>query len=145
MLTGKFPFPALEYENDQQFRLALAKSRAGSPATPSAFRKEVPGNLEAVCLRALRPEIKRRFQSAMEFLAALETVARETKTAESRRACPEAPTLAQDKARKAAELGTQYASLAAAIELLEEAIKEEPALHGQYGRTLARWKSGVVL
>jgi serine/threonine protein kinase len=145
MLTGTFPFPLIEYENDQQFRLALARSRGGAPATPSSFRKEIPSALEAVCLRALQPGIRERFQSAMEFLAALELIASQRKTAESRDAYPKTSTPAQDKARKAAEIGKQYAGLAQAIEMLEEAIEEEPGLRDQYGKTLAQWKSGVVL
>ena len=145
MLTGRFPFPLIEYENDQRFRLALAKSRAAAPAAPSSFRKEIPVTLDSVCLRALQPELKKRFQSAMEFLSALESI--EARLGESdRRGQPPIPrTPAQDKALRAIQTGRQYAGLEQAIDMLEESIKEEPGLRDQYGKILAQWKSGVVL
>lgn len=145
MLAGRFPFPLIEYENGQQFRLALAKSRAAVPAAPSSFRKEIPSGLDSVCLRALQPELKKRFQSAMEFLGALESCKNKRKNAETGEEAQKPRTPAQEKARKAVEIGRQYASLNRAIEMLEEAIEEEPDLHEQYGKTLVQWKSGVVL
>jgi len=145
MLTGRFPFPLIEYENDQQFRLALAKSRAAVPAAPSSFRKEIPSALDSVCLRALQPELKKRFRSAMEFLSALESFETKRKRAEPGDEGPTPRTPAQEKARKALEVGKQYANLKRAIQMLEEAIKEEPELRDQYGKTLGQWKSGVAL
>ncbi len=145
MLTGRFPFARIEYRNDHQFRLALAKSRAAAPAAPSSFRKEIPSTFDSVCLRALQPELKKRFQSAMQFLSALESLDTKPKKAISGEQGQKPRTAAQDKARKAVEIGKQYAALKQAIEMLEEAIREEPRLRGQYGKTLAQWKSGLVL
>lgn len=145
MLTGRFPFSPISYENDQQFRLALAKSRAAVPETPSSFRKEVPSKIDSVCLRALQPEIKKRFQSAMEFLTALEALDIKPKKVTSETQVQKPQTAAQDKARKAVEIGRQYAALKEAIQMMEEAIGEEPRLKDQYGKTLAQWKSGLVL
>jgi serine/threonine-protein kinase len=145
MLTGKFPFPVIEYKNDPQFRLALAKSRAGAPASPSLFRREIPSTLESVCLKALQPDIRKRFQSATEFLSALESVENQRKMAESTDSCPRPRTLADEKARKAVEIAKQFSGLTQAIEILEEAIMEDPGLRDQYAKTLALWKSGVVL
>lgn len=145
MLTGRFPFTRIEYDNDQQFRLALARSRAAVPSAPSSFRKEIPSTLDAVCLQALQPELKRRFQSAMEFLSALESPEITFKKAEPRDEAQKPRADAQDKARKAVEIGKQYGALERAIEMLEEAITEDPALREQYAKTLVQWKSGVVL
>lgn len=145
MLTGRFPFQLIEYENDQQFRLALARSRADVPAAPSLLRKEVSSGIDDACLRALQPEIKKRFQTAMEFLSALESLEPEHMKAESTGHNAILRAAAREKARKAIEAGKQYAGLKEAIDMMEEAIREEPALEDQYGKTLAYWKSGVVL
>jgi eukaryotic-like serine/threonine-protein kinase len=145
MLTGRFPFSSITYENDQQYRLALAKSRAAVPGAPSSSRKEIPAEVDSVCLRALQPDIKRRFQSAMEFLTALEALDAKPKKAFSEAQDLNSRTTAQEKARKAVEIGRQYATLNEAIEMLEEAIREEPRLQHQYGKTLSQWKSGLVL
>ncbi len=145
MLAGRFPFPLIEYENEQQFRLALARSRAAVPAAPSSFRKEIPSALDSVCQRALQPELRKRFQSAMEFLSALESFEVKRKGVEPGDERPKPRTPAQEKAREAVRIGKQFVDLSRAIEMLEEAIKEEPELRDQYGKTLDRWKSGVVL
>lgn len=145
MLTGRFPFSPITYENDQQFRLALAKSRAAAPGAPSSSRKEISAEVDSVCLRALQPEIRKRYQSAMEFLTALEALDASPEKAISEAHDQKSRAAAQDKARKAVEIGRQYAALNEAIEMLEEAIREEPSLQGQYGKTLSQWKSGLVL
>ena len=147
MLTGRFPFPAVDYRTEQEFRLALAKSRASPPTRPSMFTRGLPLAVEEACLRALEPELKKRYQSATEFLAALESLPLSGREAE--RGSPftgeTPPGPARDKARRALEIGKQYAALPVAIGLLEEAIKEDPSLRDQYREILKRWKSGVIL
>jgi serine/threonine protein kinase len=139
MLTGRFPFAAVEFTNEQEFRLSLAKSRAALPPRPSIFRKGLDRAVEETSLRALEPDMKKRYQSAAEFLAALETIFLGSYTIERKSKC------ASKKAMRATEIGQQYAELAKAISLLEEAIKEDPTLKGQYGEILVKWKAGVVL
>jgi len=145
MLTGTFPFPPVDYMNEQEFRVALARSRASLPARPSTVRKEIHPELEDVCLKALQPDMRKRFQSAMEFLAALEALETRAKPVRSAAPPPPSRSAARDKATKAIEIGRQYAELPTAINMLEQAIQEDPSLRAQYEVILAKWKSGVVL
>jgi serine/threonine protein kinase len=145
MLTGKFPFPEVNYTNEQEFRLGLAKTRTLLPPAPSQVVRGIGASYDEVCLRALQPDVKKRFQSASEFLSAVESL----ENASSARRKPldavdsKAPALM--KAQKAMRMGKQYAELSTAIQLLEEALLEAPSLTQQYGEVLAKWKSGVVL
>jgi serine/threonine protein kinase len=146
MLTGTFPFPVVEYTSEQEFRLGLAKTRALIPRAPSTVRPSVPRALDEVSLLALQPDIKKRFQSAVEFLSALDSLESRSKATQSP---PNPPSTkkgtAELKAKEAIQMGTQYAELPSAIRLLEEALLDDPGLRNQYGEVLARWKSGVVL
>lgn len=143
MLTGTFPFPRVTYTNEQEFRLGLANTRAQLPPAPSTIRNGVGRNLDEVCLKALQPDLKKRFQSGMEFLAALETLNSRSPVGNSQSQNGTADAIA--KAQRALELGRQYSELPQAIRMLEEAFREEPSLQEQYGIVLSRWKSGVVM
>jgi hypothetical protein len=110
----------------------------------SSFRGEHYTGCDEICLRSLHPDLKKRFQTASEFLTALTSLERPlgkydriNEATDNRRAVM--------KAQKAIEIGKQYAELPTAIQLLEEALKEAPFLNEQYGEVLAKWKSGVVL
>lgn len=66
MLTGRLP-----YEGDTANEIAL-KHIAGSPASMTALNPEIPPELERITLRAMEPDIARRYQSATELLTDLE-------------------------------------------------------------------------
>jgi serine/threonine protein kinase len=142
MLTGLFPFPAVNYTTEQEFRLGLAKTRTLLPTPPSLATTGLDKRYDGVCLRALQPDLRKRFQSASEFLVALEAL--DKTSSQGVVSSGDGERLALEKARKAIELGSQYAELPAAIQLLEEALQEAPTLKPQYGGVLNKWKSGVV-
>lgn len=145
MLTARFPFPVEEWSDEQQFRVHLARTRSVTPPGPSTVRSELPTEVDAVCLKALEPDIRKRFQSAGEFSEALESL-QGMRTHES---CDQfvkrSNTDASAKAERALKIGCQYAALPQAIELLEEAIREDRDLKERYQNVLAKWKSGIVL
>lgn len=145
MLTGVFPFTTINYTTEQEFRLALAKSRTHLPKPPSQIAPGISINHDGVSLGALQPDMRKRFQSASEFLAALNTL-------ESASSIPPTPHVPDDgkltarmKIEKAIQMGKQYTELPMAIELMEEALLDLPSLASQYRELLAKWKSGVVL
>jgi len=70
MLTGKRPFGG-EYD-----QAAIYSILNESPATPTTFRPDVPGDIERVVMRALAKAPAERFQSAAQMLVALEECAR---------------------------------------------------------------------
>jgi serine/threonine protein kinase len=145
MLTATFPFPVVNYTNEQEFRLGLAKTRTLLPPAPSQVVRGIGTSYDDVCLCALQPDLKKRFQSASEFLTALDSL--ENVSGPTRKPLESAGSTeaAVSKAQKAMQMGTQYAELSTAILLLEEALREAPSLTQQYGEVLAKWKSGVVL
>jgi len=138
LLTGSFPFPLVNYTTEQEFRIGLARTRTLLPAPPSQIVRGIDPACDEVCLRSLQPDLKKRFQTASEFLTAVESL-------ESVPQARERPSDAAMKAEKALQIGKQYAELSTAIRMLEEALREAPALSQQYGKVLAKWKSGVVL
>jgi serine/threonine-protein kinase len=145
MLTGKFPFPAVDYTTEQEFRLGLAKTRTLVPTPPSQISVGIDKRYDDVCLNALQPDVRKRFQSASDFLSALETLDKDSIASQKTLDSDNRTRAASKKAQKAMEMGGQYAELSAAIQLLEEALQEAPSLTRQYGEVLAQWKSGVVL
>lgn len=144
LLTGTFPFPSVKYTTEQEFRIGLARTRTLLPAPPSQVVRGIDGACDEVCLRSLQPDLKKRFQTASEFLKAVESLERTAGMCEEM-AAPSEDRGAAMKAQKAIEIGRQYAELPAAIRLLEEALREAPNLGHQYSEVLAKWKSGVVL
>ena len=139
---GGFPFPAVNYTTEQEFRLGLAKTRTLLPTPPSQVAGGLDRRYDDVCLQALQPDLRKRFQSASEFLSALEAL--DDVSSRARPQSDDGKRAALKKARKAMEMGRQYAELSEAIQLLEEALQESPILTRQYGEVLAKWKSGVV-
>ena len=63
LLTRKFPYGEIE---------PFQKPRFGDPLTPVRFRPDIPAWLEAVLLKAVARDVKDRFETAEEFLLALE-------------------------------------------------------------------------
>jgi serine/threonine protein kinase len=65
LLTGSRPF---EGEGDVNM---LIRALSESPAPPSTLREGVPPEIDAIALKALAPDPEHRFQSAVEFVAAV--------------------------------------------------------------------------
>jgi hypothetical protein len=107
--------------------------------------RDIGVRYDEVCRRALQPNLKERFESALEFLSALESLDKVSTGSRKPIASVESKGNAIMKAQKAMQIGKQYAELSAAIRLLEEALQEAPSLTQEYGEVLAKWKSGVVL
>ena len=63
LLTRKYPYGEIE---------PFQKPRFGDPLTPLRFRPDIPQWLEAVILKAVARDVKDRFETAEEFLLALE-------------------------------------------------------------------------
>jgi eukaryotic-like serine/threonine-protein kinase len=68
MLAGRVPF-----DGESAVTIAL-KQVTEAPVPPSAYNAAVPGELDAVVLRALEKDPEHRFADADEFIAALEAV-----------------------------------------------------------------------
>jgi serine/threonine-protein kinase len=145
MLTGRFPFEVVDSSDEQKFRVGLAKTRAKVPKPPSTVVKNVQPWLDEVCLRALQPDLRNRFPSAVEFLAALESGSKTPEMPNQTSASKEARESALQKVSEAVSLSSQYAELPRAILLMEEALSEFEGLRSKYGPILDKWKSGVIL
>jgi len=145
MLTGSFPFEMVDSSDEQQFRLRLAKTRAKLPQPPSAIVKKIEPWLDDVCMKALQPDLRNRFPSAIEFLAALQSGSRSPEPPSKVSPSKEIRESALQKISEAIKLSAQYAELPKAIRLMEEAISENNELRIRYGPMLEKWKSGVVL
>jgi serine/threonine protein kinase len=63
LLTRKYPYGEIE---------PFQKPRFGEPVRPTRWRPEIPGWLENIVLKAVAREAKDRFETAEEFLLALE-------------------------------------------------------------------------
>jgi serine/threonine protein kinase len=63
LLTRKYPYGEIEPFQTPKF---------GEPARPTRWRPEIPGWLENILLKAVAREAKDRFETAEEFLLALE-------------------------------------------------------------------------
>jgi protein phosphatase len=64
LLTRKYPYGEIE---------PFQKPKFGDPVPPTRYRPDIPEWLEAVLLKAVAREVKDRFETAEEFLLALET------------------------------------------------------------------------
>jgi eukaryotic-like serine/threonine-protein kinase len=145
MLTGRFPFEPVDFTDEQQFRLGLAKTRSKVPEPPSAFAKNVQPWLDEVCLRALQPDIRKRFPSAVEFLGSLDITTKSSGAQNQAAPSKDTRESSLQKVRDAVSLSGQYAELPRAISLMEQALAENEELRHKYGSILEKWKSGVVL
>jgi serine/threonine protein phosphatase PrpC len=76
LLTRKYPYGEIE---------PFQTPRFGEPARPTRWRPEIPGWLENVLLKAVAREAKDRFETAEEFLLALERGASRPLTAPGRK------------------------------------------------------------
>jgi serine/threonine-protein kinase len=98
------------------------------PRSPAELNPEVDDALAAVVLAALHPDPTRRIPDA----AALHT------------ALADWPRPAADPLARAHRLAAEPGGLPAAADLLEQAIRDDPALAERYGHRVALWRRGVV-
>ena len=67
MLTGRLPFDGSTVSEVAMQHFSVV------PLAPSVLATEVPEGLEKIALRAMQPDVNKRFQSAAEMLSALES------------------------------------------------------------------------
>ena len=99
--------------------------------SPAELNPEVDDDLAAVLLAALRPDPTRRTPDATALHAELA-------------GWPARVPAAAAKAERARRLAAGPGGLQAAADLLEEAIRDDPALGERYGRQVELWRRGVV-
>lgn len=141
MLTGIAPFKLAgnnRYTQKNEIQTVIKESRNKSPDRPSQYNSGLDGEIDEIVLRALSPDIKRRYKDASELLQAIESYGA-TKNI-----------LIDEDIQRALILGKQYNTLQEAIRLLEGTIlKQEKAkqalLKTRYEETLNNWKKGIIM
>ena len=141
MLTGVPPFKINAEPKDtikDEMRTAIIASRNKKPEPPSKFNLDLDDEISDIVLKALDPEIKKRYQDAEKFLNAIDQYQRKRNN------------LSDENVKKALEIGKQYVNLKIAIDLLENAMAQCPSgkqreLKEKYKKTLDNWKKGVIM
>ena len=141
MLTGVFPFNMPKedkYTEKNEIKTTIIASRNKRPEPPSKFNMDLDNEINDIVLRALEPNIKKRYQDAGAFLNAID----QYQFKKFR--------LPDENVKKALEMGKQYVNLKIAIDLLENAITEYPKekqreLKEKYKSTLDNWKRGIIM
>lgn len=141
MLTGVPPFTmptGYQTARKKEFKAALLASRNEKPPPPSKYNADLNDEIDDIVLKALEPDIKKRYQNAQEFCAAIDRYQNQKLQ------------LSEDRINRALELGKQYNSLVEAINLLETVIIQTPQekqnyLKEKYKQTLDNWKKGVIM
>jgi serine/threonine-protein kinase len=141
MLTGVPPFKmttGYHTTKKTEFKAALKASRNTRPQPPSKYNPDLQDEINDIVLKALEPDIKKRYKNAQEFYAEIEQYQKLKLH------------LPEDAVSRALDLGKQYRSLNDAIKLLESAIAQCPKekqkqLKEKYKQTLDNWKKGEVM
>jgi len=141
MLTGVAPFkmPAVhKCIKRDELKNAIIVSRNKKLEPPSKFNLDLDGEINDIVLKALEPNIKKRYQDAGAFLNAIDQYQQKKFR------------LPYENVKKALEMGKQYANLKIATDLLEKSIAQYPKdkqreLKEKYKRILDNWKRGVVM
>ena len=141
MLTGVPPFKMNTEPKDtikDEMRTAIIASRNKKPEPPSKFNLDLDDEISVIVLKALDPEIKKRYQDAEKFLNAIDQYQLKRNS------------LSDENVKKALEMGKQYVNLKIAIDLLEKAMAQCPSdkqreLKEKYKKTLDNWKKGVIM
>jgi serine/threonine-protein kinase len=141
MLTGIPPYeiPAGCHSTKQQEIQAVIKSsRNKIPNPPSKYNLTLDKALDPIVLRALEPDIKKRYKTAMEFLNTIE------------RYILEKEKVLNLEIQRALRLGTQYATLKDAISVLDSLISKQSEeakkkLTEKYTKVLKSWKQGMIM
>lgn len=141
MLTGVPPFKldgGYQHTQKDEMQAKIKESRNRLPDDPSKYNDSLDQELEEIVLKALAPEIKKRYKDADEFLNALENYEKNKKV------------LNDEEIKEALGLGKQYNTLPQAVNLLESLILKQPKekqeiLKAKYNETLNNWKKGIVM
>ena len=141
MLTGIAPYKLDSEKKSTQkneIQAIIKKSRNITPDRPSKYNNELDGELESIVLKALSPDIKKRYSNADEFLSALEDYDKHEEL------------LIDSEIQRALALGKQYGSVSEAITILEsviarQSVDKQIALKSRYGELINNWKKGVMM
>lgn len=141
MLTGVPPFKmttGYKTTKKSEFQAALKASRNKQPQPPSKYNIDLQDEIDSIVLKALEPDINKRYKNAQEFYCAIDQYQKQKLQ------------LPMDALKEALEKGKQYGSLREAIQLLENAIAQSPKekqqyLKEKYKQTLSNWKKGVIM
>lgn len=151
LVTGQEPFPTPEgydLSSRQGVKDALLLSRKNLPPLPSKIKPDLDPAIDSLIEKALSFEAKQRYVDAFEFGEVLrEFQARQLeqqKEPEVRESGNKSDGTA-DLIARAMELSRQYGTIQEAADLLESAIKKNPALGQRYGALVQRWRQGLML
>jgi len=140
MLTGIAPFKQAGGKQTQrnEIQAFIKESRNRPPDCPSKYNRDLDEDIDRMVLKALSPDIKKRFQDANEFLDAIEQYNTQKNF------------LMSEDIQKSLSLGKQYNTLQEAIKLLESVIEKHPKgtkalLASKYAETLRNWKKGIIM
>jgi len=141
MLTGISPFKMLtgcDSTKKSEIQAAIIASRNKKPEPPSKYNLDLDDEIDAIILKALESDIKKRYKDAEEFY----DVINEYQLQKFK--------LPDENIKKALEMGRQYTSLTEAMKLLENAIIQYPKekqrqLKEKYKGTLDNWRKGVIM
>lgn len=141
MLTGVSPFKmpgGYQYTKKSELKSVIQASRNKQPDPPSKFNADIESEIDTIVLKALEPDMRKRYANAGEFYSALE----EYEKGKFK--------ILDDNIKKALQLGKQYASLPQAVELLEDSIAKQPKerrqkMLKQYSEKIKNWKKGVIM
>ena len=141
MVTGVPPYAmpnGYQSTKKDEIKAAVKASRNRLPEPPSKFNADLDSDLDAVILKALEPDMNKRYETAEKFHHAIDQYyIKRIK-------------MPNENIQKALQMGKQYSKLREAIALLEDAIDQHPKdnqdyLKEKYEETLRNWKKGVVM
>ena len=141
MLTGIAPFKMpVGYQETakEEIKMTIQASRNKAPEPPSKYNLDLDKALDAIVLKALEPDPKKRYKNAEEFLKAIESYQAGQDDA------------LEEEIETALNLGRQYTTLSEAVKRLEKIIAEQPsnkqkALREKYSNIISNWKRGMIM
>ena len=141
MLTGVSPFKmpgGYQYTKKSELKSLIQASRNKQPYPPSKFNAEIESEIDSIVLKALEPDMRKRYANAGEFYNAIEEYEKGRLQ------------MLDDNIKRALQLGKQYATLSQAVELLEDSIAKQPKekrhkMLEQYTEEIKNWKKGVIM
>jgi len=141
MVTGVYPYKMPTGYNStkkSEIKKAIIASRNKKPDPPSKYNSDLDNEFDAIILKALDPEMKKRYANAEEFCNAIDRYENLKMK------------IPNENIEKALKLGKQFHKLGEAIRLLEDAIAQQPKerqlyLKEKYKETLKNWKRGVMM
>lgn len=141
MLSGVSPFKmpdGYQYTKKSELKTVIQASRNKQPDPPSKFNADIESEIDKIILKALEPDMRKRYANAGEFHEALEEYEKGKVK------------VLDENIKKALQLGKQYATIPDAIKLLEDSISKQPKdrrqkMMEQYTETIKKWKKGVIM